>query len=71
MLELTPRIFNLFMKPLESKALHKRRSKLIPEAKGNTLEIGAGTGVNFDYYNKENISKLTVLDLKFNSLIKK
>jgi hypothetical protein len=46
------------MKPFESKALHKRRSKLIPMAKGNTLEIGAGTGVNFNYYNRENISKL-------------
>jgi len=69
MIEISPRIFNLFMKPLEKRALSKRRSELIPQARGNVLEIGAGTGVNFDYYIHENLSKLTVVELKLNSLI--
>ena len=57
------------MKPFEKRALSKRRSELIPQAKGNVLEIGAGTGVNFDYYIYENLSKLTVVELKSNKLI--
>lgn len=69
MIDISPRIFDLFMKPLEKRALSKRRSELIPQAKGNVLEIGAGTGVNFDYYIDENISKLTVVELKLNNLI--
>ena len=69
MIEIIPRIFNLFMKPFEKKALSEIRSELIPQVKGNVLEIGAGTGVNFDYYDIENLSKLTVVDLKFNSFI--
>jgi len=69
MIEISPRIFDLFMKPFEKRALSKRRSQLIPQAKGNVLEIGAGTGVNFDYYIYENLSKLTVVELKLNKLI--
>jgi len=57
------------MKPFEKRALSKIRRELISQVKGNVLEIGAGTGVNFDYYIKANLSKLTVLYLKFNSLI--
>jgi len=69
MIEISSKIYNLFMKPLEKRALSKRRRELVPQAKGNVLEIGAGTGVNFDYYINENLTKLTVVDLKFNSLI--
>lgn len=70
MLEITPRIFNLFMKPFEKRALSKRRKELIPKVHGNVLEIGAGTGVNFDYYCSNKLAKLTVLDLKFNGFIR-
>lgn len=69
-MELTPTIFNIFMKPFEQKALHKRRSKLISQVHGNVLEIGAGTGVNFNYYRNEKISELTIVDIKFNNIIK-
>ena len=64
-------IFNIFMAPFEKTLLHKRRSNLISKASGNTLEIGSGGGINFDYYNKEKIHSITVLDLKFNKSIKK
>ena len=58
------------MFPFEKLALHKRRQELIGEVSGNVLEIGSGGGVNFNYYKKELISKLTILDLKFNKSIK-
>jgi ubiquinone/menaquinone biosynthesis C-methylase UbiE len=69
MIEISARIFDLFMKPFEKRALSKRRKELIPKAKGNVLEIGAGTGVNFDYYIADNISKLTIVELEINGLI--
>jgi ubiquinone/menaquinone biosynthesis C-methylase UbiE len=71
MIEISARIFDLFMKPFEKSALSKRRRELIPRVKGNVLEIGAGTGANFDYYITENVSKLTIVELKLNGLITK
>lgn len=68
--ELINKIFNVFMFPFEKLALNKRRLELIPKAKGNILEIGSGGGVNFNYYKKEHIDNLTVMDLKFNKAIK-
>ena len=68
--EINNLIFNIFMLPFEKLALHKRRQELIGEVSGNVLEIGSGGGVNFNYYKKELISKLTILDLKFNKSIK-
>ncbi len=70
MIQVNPIIFDIFMKPFEKLALHEKRKELISQAKGRALEIGAGTGVNFGYYNIENISELTVIDLKFNDIIK-
>ncbi|MGG5460176.1 class I SAM-dependent methyltransferase [Clostridium sp. B9] len=63
-------IFNTFMTPFEAFFLKKRRKNLISQAKGNILEVAAGTGVNLDYYNIDNIDSLTLLDLEFNKFIK-
>ena len=68
--EINNLIFNIFMFPFEKLALHKRRQELIGKVSGNVLEIGSGGGVNFNYYKKELISKLTIIDLKFNKSIK-
>lgn len=38
------------MKPLETKRFIDIRSELINKAKGEVLEIGCGTGVNFNFY---------------------
>jgi len=70
LIEIVSTIFNIFMAPFEKASLHKRRKELITKAHGNVLEIGAGTGVNFKYYSRDRISDLTILDLKFNNLIK-
>ncbi len=69
-MQLTPIIFNIFMKPFEQKILHERRSNLISKVNGNVLELGVGTGINFNYYRNEKISKLTIMDLRFNNIIK-
>ncbi|MGL4992196.1 MAG: class I SAM-dependent methyltransferase [Sarcina sp.] len=63
-------IFNTFMLPFEKLLLDKQRNFLIDNAYGNILEVGSGTGINFNYYNIKNIETLTVVDLKFNKFIK-
>ena len=57
------------MLPFEKISLHKRRKELISKASGNVLEIGPGSGINFNYYNPKNINSLKILDLKFNKFI--
>ncbi|MBN1524380.1 MAG: class I SAM-dependent methyltransferase [Spirochaetales bacterium] len=55
--------YDLMMVPLEKLILEKYRSRLVTRARGDVLEIGAGSGVNFAYYNKQRIRSLTVTDL--------
>lgn len=63
--------YNTFMIPLEAIRLRRLRKRLIPLAKGNVLEIGAGTGVNFRYYNSHNVESLTIMDLQLRESIQK
>ncbi len=63
-------IYNTFMMPFEKLLLHNIRQELITQVKGKTLEIGSGGGINFNYYNPQNIESLKVIDLKFNKAIK-
>ncbi|MCK8058454.1 MULTISPECIES: class I SAM-dependent methyltransferase [unclassified Fusibacter] len=51
--------YDAFMGPLESKALGRLRKALITPITGTVLEIGAGTGVNLQYYQDV---KLTITD---------
>lgn len=69
-MELKPIIYDTFMKPFEKYGLQNRRKEMLSKVKGNTLEIGSGTGVNFNYYDSNKISQLSVLDLQFNNRIK-
>jgi hypothetical protein len=39
------------------------RSKLMRRARGNVLEIGAGTGLNLPYYDVKQITSLTLVDI--------
>jgi len=39
-----------------------QRHKIVPLAKGCILEIGIGTGLNLEHYNKANIEKIVGLD---------
>ncbi|KAL8455727.1 hypothetical protein Emag_000452 [Eimeria magna] len=38
------------------------RKQLVREARGQVLEVGAGTGRNFAYYDKRKVTNLTVTD---------
>ncbi|MCK5811948.1 MAG: class I SAM-dependent methyltransferase [Clostridiales bacterium] len=56
-------IYNVMMLPLEAAKLHSLRKKLVTQARGVVLEIGAGTGINLSYYRFNQIKKLIVTDL--------
>jgi len=62
--------YNTFMMPLEAIRLRRLRKRLIPLAKGSVLEIGAGTGSNFSYYNPKQVNSLTVMDLNIRDSVK-
>ncbi len=47
--------YDFFMDPVEKAFLTKLRKKLLEEAKGKILEIGSGTGVNFELYNNHQV----------------
>lgn len=54
--------YDVFMIPFEKKILSSLRKKIIPMASGHILEIGYGTGVNFNYYKPALIKSLTALE---------
>jgi len=47
------RVYNPFMQKMEERVLRPKRGQLLGKLKGNILEVGAGTGINFDLYNKD------------------
>ena len=47
--------YDFFMDPVEAKFLHTLRKDLLSKASGKILEIGSGTGVNFQYYNDNEV----------------
>lgn len=57
-------IYDVFMSPLEKRILARIRRNIIPMASGNVLEIGYGTGVNFQYYSSASIKNLSALDIQ-------
>ncbi|TLS37026.1 class I SAM-dependent methyltransferase [Pseudalkalibacillus caeni] len=46
------KVYDPVMKPLEKRYINRWRERLLSNAKGKVLEIGAGTGINFPLYNK-------------------
>lgn len=57
-------LFDTFMFPLEKLGIRELRMKIIPQAEGSILEIGAGTGVNLKHLNPDKISSLVLSDLE-------
>jgi ubiquinone/menaquinone biosynthesis C-methylase UbiE len=53
------RVYDRFMYKTE-RGLYKKRKKLISSLSGNVLEVGSGTGVNYQFYSSE--VKLIALD---------
>ena len=62
-------VYDLFMQPLENLRLGRIRRVLLGRAAGEVLEIGAGSGVNLQYYQSESITSLTVSDRSDRSLV--
>lgn len=62
--------YDFFMNPIEKKFLNKFRKKLLSKVEGKILEIGSGTGVNFELYKNHNViavepnNKLRIESLK-------
>ena len=54
-----PHLINYAM---QMKPFRKQREKVIPYASGRVLEIGIGSGLNFNYYNKENVSEVFAVE---------
>jgi ubiquinone/menaquinone biosynthesis C-methylase UbiE len=46
----------------DTRLLRKRRADLVPAARGHVLEVGIGSGLNFDYYNATQVSSVTGID---------
>jgi len=42
--------YDILMSPLEKRRFQEIRKQLVGKAKGDVLEIGSGTGLNFPYY---------------------
>lgn len=40
----------------------KQRAKIVPRARGRVLEIGVGSGLNFPYYDRDEVSRVWGLD---------
>lgn len=43
-------------------AVMKDRSKIVPQADGDVLELGCGGGINLQFYDRAKVTKLTGLD---------
>ena len=64
-------VYDIFMFPLEAFVLKRLRRQLMPKAKGDILEIGAGTGANLAFYQSETIGTLTIADKEVGRALKK
>ncbi|MFP4509993.1 MAG: class I SAM-dependent methyltransferase [Spirochaetaceae bacterium] len=56
-------LFDAFMYPLEVLSLNRTRRRLIARARGDVLEIGAGTGANLSYYDRDQVRSIALTDL--------
>ena len=62
-------LYDLLMKPLGWLGLDRWRRRLVRDARGSTLEIGAGTGLNLPYYDV-GASPLIALDVDRDGLLR-
>lgn len=46
-------VYDRFMSSIEEKHLRKRRSRLLSDLSGKVLEVGVGTGTNFEHYSED------------------
>lgn len=49
---LTPKLYDIAMKPFEKSRFYLIRKSIAGNARGTVLEIGSGTGINFPFFRK-------------------
>ena len=49
-------LYDKLMSRVEKKILHKERGILLKNIEGKVIELGAGTGINFEFYSKYKIT---------------
>ena len=54
-----PHVINLAM---QTKPFRRQREKVIPQASGKVLEIGIGSGLNLDFYDKSKITEIFAVE---------
>ncbi|HEY0250172.1 MAG TPA: class I SAM-dependent methyltransferase [Kofleriaceae bacterium] len=52
----------LIEKACRSSAILEERKRRIPRAHGEVLEVGVGTGLNFAFYDRERVTRVTGID---------
>ncbi|KUK71833.1 MAG: Methyltransferase type 11 [Clostridiales bacterium 38_11] len=70
MRDLSDLAYDLFMLPLETLLLNKKRKDIFKKISGNVLEIGVGTGTNLKYYDYGKLKSLTITDQELSPAIK-
>lgn len=55
-------LYDRITKPMEEQVFGSRRRRLLAEAYGRVLDVGAGTGANLPHYRLDTITKLILLD---------
>lgn len=55
-------LYDFVMGPLEKKGIARIRKRIVSGIDGKVLEIGSGTGANFQYYNSEKVSEIDALE---------
>ncbi|WP_166241542.1 class I SAM-dependent methyltransferase [Paenibacillus turpanensis] len=56
------RWYDRFMGPLERGSFQHIRQRLLQAAKGKVLEVGSGTGVNFEWYSRVTVEEVTAIE---------
>lgn len=54
--------YDLLNRPMERRVLSRLRPLVAGRATGQVLEIGAGTGANFPYYNRETVKRIVATE---------
>ncbi|WP_409303345.1 class I SAM-dependent methyltransferase [Peribacillus sp. SCS-155] len=55
-------VYDYIMNPFETLIVGRMRRQLLKQAKGEVLEIGSGTGINFPLYDPNAVASITAIE---------
>lgn len=70
MMGINEALYDILLAPLERFRLTKIRKQLLKNIGGNILEIGAGTGINFNYYPYAQMNRFDIIDVELTEKVK-